>query len=138
MQKIKLGIVLKIETKNGYNQLTDILLEAMQVYPIGVMIARGDLAIETGWDNIGRIQEEILSICQATHVTDIWATQVLEGLAKKGIPSRSEITDTVMAQRADCVMLNKGPYILEAIKLLDIILKVWNHIWRRICRCRLR
>lgn len=121
--KDKLGIVLKIETKNGYNQLTNILLEAMQVYPVGVMIARGDLAIETGWDNIGRIQEEILSICQAAHVTDIWATQVLENLAKKGIPSRSEITDTVMAQRADCVMLNKGPYILEAIKLLDIILK---------------
>ena len=121
--KDKLGLILKIETQNGFNRLTSILLEAMRVYPIGVMIARGDLAIETGWDNIGRIQEEILSLCQAAHVTDIWATQVLEGLAKKGIPSRSEITDTVMAQRADCVMLNKGPYILEAIGLLDAILK---------------
>ncbi|MEO1262829.1 MAG: pyruvate kinase [Bacteroidota bacterium] len=121
--KDKLGIVLKIETKNGYNKLTQILLEAMHIFPVGVMIARGDLAIETGWDNIGWVQEEILSLCQAAHITDIWATQVLENLAKRGLPSRSEITDAVMAQRADCVMLNKGPFILQAIQLMDIILK---------------
>ncbi len=118
----KLGIVLKIETKNGYNQLTDILMEAMRAHPIGVMIARGDLAVESGWQNIGQEQEEILSICRAAHVTDIWATQVLEGLAKRGLPSRAEITDAVMAQRADCVMLNKGPYIVPAISLLHTIL----------------
>ena len=126
-----LGIILKIETQHGFNHLADILLEAMQNYPIGVMIARGDLAIEAGWDNIGRVQEEILSLCQAAHVTDIWATQVLEGLAKKGIPSRSEITDTVMAVRADCVMLNKGPFILQAIRLLDTILKDMDHYWEK-------
>ncbi|MEM8908883.1 MAG: pyruvate kinase [Bacteroidota bacterium] len=119
--KNKLGIVLKIETKIGYNQLTHILLEAMKGHPIGVMIARGDLAVESGWENIGQEQEEILSICQAAHITDIWATQVLESLAKTGLPSRAEITDAVASQRADCVMLNKGPHITEAIKLLDTI-----------------
>jgi pyruvate kinase len=117
------GVILKIETQAGYNNLIEILLEGMKVYPIGVMIARGDLAVEVGWENIGRVQEEILSLCQASHVTDIWATQVLENLAKKGIPSRAEITDAAMAQRADCVMLNKGPYIHKAIQLLDAILK---------------
>ncbi|HFA49497.1 MAG TPA: hypothetical protein ENJ95_10835, partial [Bacteroidetes bacterium] len=129
--KDKLGIILKIETQDGYNHLTEILLEAMQTSPVGVMIARGDLAVETGWDNIGRIQEEILSLCEAAHVTDIWATQVLENLAKKGIPSRSEITDATMAQRADCVMLNKGPYILEAIRLLDNILSDMEFYWEK-------
>lgn len=119
----KMGIVLKIETQRGFNNLTEILLTAMQNYPIGVMIARGDLAVECGWKNIGRIQMEILSMCLAANVTDIWATQVLENLAKKGVPSRSEITDVVEAQQADCVMLNKGPYILESIKLLDSILR---------------
>lgn len=119
----RLGIILKIETQRGFNNLTDILLEAMQVSPIGVMIARGDLAIETGWTNIGRVQEEILFLCRAAHIPDIWATQVLENLAKRGIPSRAEITDAAMAQRADCVMLNKGPYIRQAIQLLDTILK---------------
>jgi len=90
---------------------------------IGLMIARGDLAIETGWQNIGRIQEELLFLCRAAHIPDIWATQVLENLAKRGIPSRAEITDATAAQRADCVMLNKGPYILQAVSLLDTILK---------------
>lgn len=123
----KLGIILKIETQQGYNNLIDILLEAMKVFPVGVMIARGDLAIETGWEKIGRIQEEMLSLCQAAHVPVVWATQVLESLAKKGIPSRAEITDAVMAQRAECVMLNKGPQIVEAITLLDTILKGMSH-----------
>ena len=117
------GIILKIETQSGFNNLTKILLEAMRTYPVGVMIARGDLAIECGWDNIGRVQREILSLCRAAHVPDIWATQVLENLSKRGIPSRAEMTDAAMAQRSDCVMLNKGPYILQAIKLLGTILK---------------
>ena len=91
----------------------------------------GDLAIETGWDNIGRIQEEILSLCQAAHIPEIWATQVLENLAKLGIPSRAEITDAAMAQRADCVMLNKGPYILNAIQLLSTILKDMEPYWEK-------
>ena len=119
----KLGIILKIETKSGFNNLLEILLESMRLHPVGVMIARGDLAIEVGWENIGRVQEEILSLCQSAHIPDIWATQVLENMAKRGIPSRAEITDAAMAQRAECVMLNKGAYILNAIGLLDTILK---------------
>jgi len=118
----KLGIILKIETQSGFNHLTEILLEAMQVHPLGVMIARGDLAIECGWKNIGRVQEEILALCQGARVPVIWATQVLESLSKQGTPSRAEITDAAMAQRADGVMLNKGPFILQSIKLLDTIL----------------
>lgn len=117
------GIILKIETRKGFNNLPTILLSAMQTYPVGVMIARGDLAIETGWKNIATIQEEILRICEAAHVPDIWATQVLESLAKKGTPSRAEITDAAASQRAECVMLNKGLHIKKTIKLLDRILR---------------
>jgi len=53
----------------------------------------------------------------------IWATQVLETLAKKGIPTRAEITDAAMGERAECVMLNKGPHSLSAISVLDNILR---------------
>jgi pyruvate kinase len=53
----------------------------------------------------------------------VWATQVLEKLAKKGLPTRAEITDAAMGQRAECVMLNKGPYILEAVRVLDDIMQ---------------
>ena len=127
----RLGIILKIETQKGFNNLPLILLRAMQSYPIGVMIARGDLAIETGWKNFATIQEEILRICEAVHVPDIWATQVLETLARKGVPTRSEITDAALAQRAECVMLNKGPYIDETVKMLDKILKRMQYFQKK-------
>ncbi|WP_422107194.1 pyruvate kinase [Winogradskyella sp.] len=117
-----LSIILKIETRAAFHNLPNILLTAMKVKHIGVMIARGDLAVETGWNNIGKIQEEILSICAAAHIPVVWATQVLENFAKKGLPSRSEITDAANSIKAECVMLNKGPYILEVLKLLNVIL----------------
>ncbi len=126
-----LGIILKIETQKGFNYLPLILLRAMQSYPIGVMIARGDLAIETGWKNFATIQEEILRICEAAHIPDIWATQVLETLAKKGVPTRSEITDAALSQRAECVMLNKGVYIYETVKMLDKILKRMQYFQKK-------
>lgn len=119
----KIGVILKIETRSGFENLPLILLEAMQAGALGVMLARGDLAVEVGWDNMAKVQEEILRICEAAHVPDIWATQVLESMAKKGIPSRAEITDAALSQRADCVMLNKGSQINKAIKMLDKILK---------------
>jgi pyruvate kinase len=118
-----IGIILKIETRQGFRNLPRILLAAMQRYPVGVMVARGDLAIETGWKNFASIQEEIVRICEAAHVPDVWATQVLENLAKKGTPSRAEITDAAVSQRAECVMLNKGVYIEKAVIMLDKILR---------------
>jgi pyruvate kinase len=116
-------IVAKIETKRAFSALPQILLAIMRQYPAGMMIARGDLAIECGWVRLAEIQEEMLWICEAAHVPVIWATQVLEGAAKRGTPTRAEITDAAMSQRADCVMLNKGPNILGAIHTLDKILR---------------
>lgn len=127
----QLGIILKIETQEAFKNLPSILLKAMENYPIGVMIARGDLAIETGWKNFAIIQKEILKICDAAHLPDVWATQVLENLTKKGIPTRAEITDVAVAQRAECVMLNKGPYIDRTVKMLDKILTKMQRIQKR-------
>nr|GFA79817.1 plastidial pyruvate kinase 4, chloroplastic [Tanacetum cinerariifolium] len=119
-----LGIVLKIETKDGLKNLPIMILEAMKLpNPLGVMIARGDLAVECGWEMMADIQEQILSICSAAHVPVIWATQVLESLVKTGVPTRAEITDVACGRRASCIMLNKGKHILEAIDTLDTILK---------------
>ena len=121
--KEKPGLIVKIETQRGFENLPDILLSAMQAYPVGVMIARGDLAIETGWKNFATIQDEIMRFSEAACIPVVWATQVLENLAKKGLPTRSEITDAAVAQRTECVMLNKGPYIVKAVKTLDKILR---------------
>jgi pyruvate kinase len=117
------AIVLKIETRRGFENLPDMLLTAMASPCCGVMIARGDLAVECGFERLAEVQEEILWICEAAHVPVIWATQVLETLAKEGIPSRAEITDAAMADRAECVMLNKGPHVLDAVAALDDILR---------------
>jgi pyruvate kinase len=117
------GVVVKIETKQGFANLPGILLEAMKFPACGVMIARGDLAVECGFERMAELQEEILWVCESAHVPVIWATQVLEGLAKRGQASRAEISDAAMSQAAECVMLNKGPYITEAVRILDDILQ---------------
>ncbi len=118
-----LRLVLKIETREAFENLPGLILTAMALPSVGVMIARGDLAVECGYQRLAEVQEEILWICEAAHIPVIWATQVLETLAKTGIPSRSEITDAAMGERAECVMLNKGPYAVSAVKVLDDILK---------------
>jgi pyruvate kinase len=118
-----LGVILKIETRKAFDNLPRLILAAMRIRAVGVMIARGDLAVECGYQRLAEIQEEILWVCEAAHVPVIWATQVLENLAKTGMPSRSEITDAAMGERAECVMLNKGPYVVNAVAILDDILK---------------
>jgi pyruvate kinase len=117
------AIVLKIETRRGFENLPEMLLTAMRTPCCGVMIARGDLAVECGFERLAEVQEEILWICEAAHVPVIWATQVLETLAKEGMPSRAEITDAAMGHRAECVMLNKGPHMTSAVRVLDDILR---------------
>jgi pyruvate kinase len=116
------AMVLKIETKQAVRNLPDLIVEAAGHRPTAVMIARGDLAVEIGYNRMAEMQEEMLWLCEAAHVPVIWATQVLEHLAKEGVPSRAEVTDAAMAVRAECVMLNKGPFITEAVQLLDDVL----------------
>lgn len=117
-----LPIVVKLETMAAFRNLPDILLTGLASPHVGVMIARGDLAVEAGYVRMGEIQEEIMWICEAAHVPVVWATQVLEDLAKTGRPARPEVTDAAMSGRAECVMLNKGPFIPTAIRFLDDIL----------------
>lgn len=114
--QLHLGLILKIETRRGFEHLPEMLLAAMVGTSAGVMIARGDLAVECGYERMAEVQEEILWACEAAHMPVVWATQVLETLAKTGLPSRAEITDAAMGGRAECVMLNKGPHILDAMR----------------------
>lgn len=130
-KKGKIGIVAKIETQKGVENLP-LILEALIGYGhSGVMIARGDLAIEIGFENLAYLQEEILDICTAAHMPVILATQVLENKMKTNIPSRAEISDVVFAHKAECVMLNKGDYALETIKILTTILKQMDLVFRK-------
>jgi pyruvate kinase len=118
-----LGIIVKIETQQAFGHLPQLLLTAMRRPRVGVMIARGDLAAECGYERLAELQEEILWLSEAAHLPVIWATQVLEQLAKTGNPSRAEISDAAMSEQAECAMLNKGPYITDAVVALDNILR---------------
>jgi pyruvate kinase len=116
------AIVAKIETAIAVTNLPELIVYAAGKGSFGVMIARGDLAVQIGYQRLTEIQEEMLWICEAAHIPVIWATQVLENLVKDGIPSRGEMSDVAMSERAECVMLNKGPFIAEAIDILDDVL----------------
>jgi pyruvate kinase len=118
----RIAIVAKIETQRAVTNLPDIIVAAAGKQPFGVMIARGDLAVEIGYQRLAEIQEEILWLCEAAHAPVIWATQVLESLVKNGRPSRGEMTDAAMSERAECVMLNKGPFVRQAVTVLDDVL----------------
>jgi len=133
----RLGIVLKIETQAAFNRLPMLLLAAMRHAPVAVMVARGDLGVEVGFERLSEVQEEILWLCEAAHVPVIWATQVLESLAKGGMPSRAEVTDAAMGSRAECVMLNKGPYIRETLRfLIDVLGRMEEHQHKKTSRLR--
>jgi pyruvate kinase len=128
----KIALILKIETARAVSNLPAIVVRAAARQPVAVMIARGDLAIEIGFARLAEMQEEILWIGEAAQVPVIWATQVLEQFVKTGLPNRGELTDAAMAVRAECVMLNKGDYLMEAIDALDTLLgRMEGHVRKK-------
>lgn len=127
-----LGLIAKIEQPDAVRNLPALIARARRRGPFGIMIARGDLAAEIGFERLAEMQEEILWICEAASVPAIWATQVLEDLVREGIPTRGEMTDAAMAVRAECVMLNKGPAVGQAVELLDRLLsRMDEHIQKK-------
>jgi len=135
--KPDLPVVLKIETVAAVKNLPDLLLGTLGQHALGVMIARGDLAVELGSVRMAEIQEEILWICEAARMPVIWATQVLDTLARKGVIACPEITDAAMSVRAECVMMNKGSYIADAVGVLNKILtRMDAHQSRKVSRLR--
>ncbi|MFZ3587722.1 pyruvate kinase [Bacillus sp. DJP31] len=120
----KIPIVAKIETKHAVQNLASILVEGLEFDVFGIMIARGDLAVEVGFDKLAIVQESILNLSHAAHIPVIWATQVLDNLAKTGIPTRAEISDVAVGSQAQCLMLNKGPFIEEAVGMLSSVLSL--------------
>jgi pyruvate kinase len=125
-------VVAKLERPEALGRLDEILSATA-----AVMVARGDLGVEVGFERLSEVQEEILWLCEAAHVPVIWATQVLESLAKGGMPSRAEVTDAAMGSRAECVMLNKGPYIRETLRfLIDVLGRMEEHQHKKSARLR--
>ena len=129
------GIVLKIETPLAVRNLPRLILQSAAHNPTAVMIARGDLAVELGFARLTEMQEEILWLCEAAHTPVIWATQVLDNYVRDGVASRAEMTDAATAQGAECVMLNKGPYLAEGVAFLrDLLARMDRHFSKKFVR----
>jgi len=127
------GMILKLETRGAIGNLAEILFEALRYDPVGIMIARGDLAVELSFERLAEMQEELLWFGEACHLPVVWATQVLDTVAQSGLPTRAEVTDAAMAMRAECVMLNRGPYVAVAARMLaDIIRKMETHQFKKL------
>ncbi len=128
-------LILKIETPLAVRNLPKLIVEGVLRGPLAVMIARGDLAVELGFARLSEIQEEIMWLCEAAQVPVVWATQVLETLVSEGMPTRAEATDAAMSQRAECVMLNKGPFLPEAVRFLaDVLHRMDRHQSKKVAR----
>jgi len=132
-----LGVIAKIETRAALKNLPEIIIRGAGRGAFGIMIARGDLAVEIGYERLAEIQEEMLWLCEAAHVPVIWATQVLESLIKQNLPSRAEITDAAMSVRAECVMLNKGSFVVHGMTVInDILSRMHGHLDKKTAQYR--
>lgn len=132
-----MGRIAKIENQQAVSHLPEIIVHGAASAPFGLMIARGDLAVELGWARLAEMQEEILWLAESARVPVIWATQVFEQMIRVNQPTRAEMTDAAMSQRAECVMLNKGPFVLDAIALLDDIAgRMQGHQLKKSARLR--
>jgi pyruvate kinase len=123
------GVIAKVETERAFRNLPEMVVAGAGRRPFGVMIARGDLGVEIGFSRLSEVQEEVLWLCEAAHVPVVWATEVLASLVKRGVAARGEFTDAAMGARAECVMLNKGPFLPEGVRTLaDVLRRAERHI----------
>lgn len=112
-------IIAKIETKDGCKNIGEILDVAD-----GVMIARGDLALQIGREEVPEKQKEIIALCKKRGKTVITATQMLITMEKSPKPTRAEVNDVFNAilDGTDAVMLSEetasGLYPAHAIECI--------------------
>lgn len=111
-------IIAKVETKAAIQYDT---LEAIVKASDGVMVARGDLAVEAGAEVVPIVQRQIISLCRKYGKLSIVATQMMASMVDAPEPTRAEVSDvsTATVQGADVVMLSdetaNGTYPIEAV-----------------------
>ncbi|CAO6123816.1 PykF Pyruvate kinase [Candidatus Pelagibacterales bacterium] len=116
---IDIGIIAKIENKSAIKNIKDIINTSD-----AIMVARGDLAVEIGANEVPHVQLDIVKKCSELGKPVIIATQMLESMIESNKPTRAEINDvgTAVFQGADVVMLSAetavGKYPLQAVQAM--------------------
>lgn len=124
-------IIAKIETKAAIQD--DVLEEIVQASD-GIMVARGDLAVEAGAEIVPIVQRRIIALCRKYGKLSIVATQMMASMVDAPQPTRAEVSDvaTAVIQGADTVMLSdetaNGRYPLETVAAMKkVILYTQEH-----------
>ena len=121
-------VIAKVETKAAVDNLEAIVREAD-----AIMIARGDLAVETPAESVPIVQREIVGLGRRYAKPTIVATQMLASMNDDPEPTRAEVSDvaTAVIIGTDCVMLSdetaSGHYPLEAVKTMKRIIVYTEH-----------
>ena len=125
-------VIAKIETKKAIEN--DERLEEIVKASDGIMVARGDMAVEAGAEVVPIIQRKLIAMCRAHAKLCIVATQMLSSMVDNPEPTRAEVSDvaTAVVQGADVVMLSdetaNGKYPVETVKeMKKVILYTQNH-----------
>ena len=125
-------IIAKIETKKAIE--SDETMEAIVKATDGIMVARGDMAVEAGAEVVPIVQRKLIALCRAHSKLCIVATQMLGSMVENPEPTRAEVSDVANAviQGADAVMLSdetaNGKYPLQAVKAMKkVILYTQNN-----------
>lgn len=125
-------VIAKIETKKAISSEKN--LEAIVEAADGIMVARGDMAVEAGAEVVPIIQRKLIALCRKHAKLCIVATQMMSSMVDNPEPTRAEVSDvaTAVVQGADAVMLSdetaNGSYPLETVKeMKKVILFTQNH-----------
>ena len=124
-RNIKAEIVSKIENKKGINNIDEIIDESY-----AIMVARGDLGIETPIEGVTFIQKELIKRCRAKSKPVIVATQMLESMINSKFPTRAEAADVANAvfDYTDCVMLSgETAYGANPIDVVEIMSRILSY-----------